>query len=597
MDLITAIRICLLSLGLVLSVSMILFTLLRGKKTPAVRSFVYFLGLLFIWFSGQILRIFAPNYQVESLFVSYEYTGICLIGLFWIIFCLRYVESDFIKNPRNLLLLAIIPIGSMIAVYTNSYHHLFFTIEDQAFNQYGILFYLHTIESYSFCLIGTLCLIKHSLTQFAYKKKQILLIVFGASIPIITNVLIVVHIISVDFDITPFSLLATLLVLWFAALKYKLLDLVPMAVREVIDNIKDILIVVDYSNMIVDYNRMFRNVFPELFELSTVNSRESILDKFLKRVFDCLDSKSIFRRPTLDLESFFQLLVEKCDNKDEALKVVDYIRNTCETSTCNELNFALMEKWYLIRIQPINDGGQVVGRVVVLADITKYKQLVAELNQKNAKLHQMNEQLTEYAATVEELAITKERNRFARDVHDTLGQTMTLLVTILELCTLNFDINPDKTRKKLDEAVEIAKGGLKDIRSSVIGLTSWTLDSINNLVAEFERSGMNVKFDVEGLEKNISPKYTAIIYRVCQEALTNALRHGKANNVNIILKISSVDIRLHISDDGYGCDGIIKGFGLMGMEERVKMLNGTVEYFSKANNGFRIEVLIPLIKD
>lgn len=594
MDLITAIRLCLLSCGSVLSVSMILFTLHRGKKTPTVRSFVCFLGLLFIWFSGQILRIFAPNYQVESIFVSYEYTAICLIGLFWIIFCLRYIESKFIKNPRNLLLLSIVPISSMIAVYTNNYHHLFFTIEDQAFNKYGILFYIHTIESHSFCLIGTLCLIQYSLTQFASKKKQVLLIVFGALIPIITNILIVLNIIRVKFDITPFSLLATLLFLWFAALKYKLLDLVPMVLREVIDNIKDILIVVDYSNMIIDYNRMFRNVFPELFELSAVNSRECFLSKLFK---NCFDSRSIFCRSTLDLERFLQLLVEKCDNKNEALEVVDCIRNTFETGTCDELNFALMGKWYLIRIQPINDGGQIVGRVVILADITNYKQLVTELNQKNATLHQMNEQLTEYAATVEELAVTKERNRFARDVHDTLGQTMTLLVTILELCALNFEINPDKTKKKLDQAVEIAKGGLKDIRSSVIGLTSWTLDSINNLVAEFKRSGMNVKFDVEGLEKNIHPKYTAIIYRVCQEALTNALRHGKAKNVTIILKISIADISLHIHDDGYGCDDIIKGFGLMGMEERVKMLNGKVEYFSDINNGFRIEVLIPLIKD
>jgi signal transduction histidine kinase len=88
--------------------------------------------------------------------------------------------------------------------------------------------------------------------------------------------------------------------------------------------------------------------------------------------------------------------------------------------------------------------------------------------------------------------------------------------------------------------------------------------------------------------------YSKVIFRVCQEALTNSLRHGKAKNVNIILRSSGNKLSLFIFDDGCGCSQIKKGFGLSGMEQRVKDLGGTLVFGSDGESGFNIRMEIPL---
>jgi signal transduction histidine kinase len=84
------------------------------------------------------------------------------------------------------------------------------------------------------------------------------------------------------------------------------------------------------------------------------------------------------------------------------------------------------------------------------------------------------------------------------------------------------------------------------------------------------------------------------LYRLCQEAITNSTRHGKAKNTNIILKFSEDKIRLFIFDDGCGCQNIKKGFGLSGMEQRIHNIHGSIVYGSDGESGFNIRVELPL---
>ncbi|MCX7923197.1 MAG: protein kinase [Clostridia bacterium] len=223
-----------------------------------------------------------------------------------------------------------------------------------------------------------------------------------------------------------------------------------------------------------------------------------------------------------------------------------------------------------------------------------------ELNMKNAELRIMNKQLKEYAVAVEELAVARERNRVAMAMHDTLGHTMSILLKLLEASKISCSKDPEKTEKELSRAIDIAREGLKEVRHSVSGLMPETLEeaglvtSLQKLITDYQSSGINVDFTVDGIFDYRCSRYYNAIYRTCQEALTNSLRHGKARNIAIILKFINEKVRLYIVDDGNGCKEINKGFGLTGMEKRITDLKGNISYTSDGENGFNIFVEFPM---
>ena len=223
-----------------------------------------------------------------------------------------------------------------------------------------------------------------------------------------------------------------------------------------------------------------------------------------------------------------------------------------------------------------------------------------ELTAMNEELIAANEQLQDYSVTVEELAITKERNRFARDMHDTLGHTLTMLVKMLEVSSVTCTEDVKKTQEDLKKAVEIARDGVKEVRNSVSGLAPVKLEqqgieiALESLISVFRQtSGVDIHFSVEGVDKDLGPVYADVIYRTCQEAMTNAVRHGKAKRIVIILRQAADRIKLNILDDGVGCEEIKKGFGLSGMEQRVKELDGSLQFGASEEGGFHITVEIP----
>ncbi|QNU67168.1 hypothetical protein EHE19_001020 [Ruminiclostridium herbifermentans] len=222
--------------------------------------------------------------------------------------------------------------------------------------------------------------------------------------------------------------------------------------------------------------------------------------------------------------------------------------------------------------------------------------LILELRDANIKLKQ-------YASTIEEIAVLKERNRLARDVHDTLGQTLSILIALLQVSLLSCKTNIKETEEHINEAILVTSNGLNELRRSISGLTSTKqeednlFDILEKLVNNFEYSGLKVDLSVNKIEQNISKSHTEVIYRICQEALTNSIKHGKATEASIILKFSDNNIKLFIFDNGIGCKKICfdNGFGLQGMQQRIKALNGDIKFGSDGENGFNIHVEIPLV--
>ena len=217
----------------------------------------------------------------------------------------------------------------------------------------------------------------------------------------------------------------------------------------------------------------------------------------------------------------------------------------------------------------------------------------------NEKLEEANQRLRAYAIEVEQMAETRERNRLAREIHDTLGHSLTGIAAGLDACIITIDAAPEITKQQLNKIRETARKGIVDVRRSVNKLRPDDLErlpfqeALMQMTKDYsESSGMEITFDIFSWSDNLRQDQEDVIYRVLQESITNANRHGHATKVKITIGGNEKYLLIVISDNGIGCDDVKQGFGLRHMRERLELLHGTIHYWS--DEGFIVEAMIPL---
>jgi signal transduction histidine kinase len=230
----------------------------------------------------------------------------------------------------------------------------------------------------------------------------------------------------------------------------------------------------------------------------------------------------------------------------------------------------------------------------------------AALEGSNAELATAHTQLQEYSNQVEEFAAIRERNRIARDIHDTLGHALTLLTVQLETATQLEARGDPRLHGELLEARRVAKVCLTEVRYSVEALRpdEVSVDSLQEqlrrLVTEFEATccETRVTLDLEEATHPLHPELGLTLYRCAQEALTNIRKHARATKVLLRLSTRDEQVELTVLDNGQGClpvhEQLVSGFGLLGMRERVALLDGTLRTGPEPRQGWRVEVLLPL---
>jgi signal transduction histidine kinase len=226
-----------------------------------------------------------------------------------------------------------------------------------------------------------------------------------------------------------------------------------------------------------------------------------------------------------------------------------------------------------------------------------------EVQRLATELGEANRKLREYAVQVEELAATRERNRLAREIHDTLGHYLTVVNVQLEASRALRERDPLGARQALDKAQTLTQEGLRDIRHSVAALRSSPLDNkslpeaLRQLVAENQSGGLTTALEVRGLPRALPPQAELTLYRAAQEGLTNVRKHASARRASIVLDFQApATVTLRLSDDGTGTanhGASATGFGLLGVRERVNLLAGRLTITSAPNQGFTLELGVP----
>jgi signal transduction histidine kinase len=258
----------------------------------------------------------------------------------------------------------------------------------------------------------------------------------------------------------------------------------------------------------------------------------------------------------------------------------------------------------LVQIDPDRTLLYWVGFLIMLGLVFLFLQLLVEsaLSERKSREELLiaNMRLREYANQIEELATVQERNRIAREIHDSLGHSLTGFNLHLEAALRLWQSDPDEAKQLLLEAKQLGSTALQDVRASVSTLRSEMLEgrslksAIQSLVEEFQRStGIAAQTEIDDLidsDRQISSQLKTIIYRIVQESLTNISKHSEASLVNIFCQIKNQDLEIAIEDNGKGFAVVqnMSGFGLQGMQERVMAVSGNLEIKTSEGNGCKI---------
>ncbi|WP_438444701.1 sensor histidine kinase [Gorillibacterium sp. sgz5001074] len=228
------------------------------------------------------------------------------------------------------------------------------------------------------------------------------------------------------------------------------------------------------------------------------------------------------------------------------------------------------------------------------------KKLYEENLRQYRLIQEQNKALEQYANQVEKLTLLEERNRMARELHDTVGHTFTSVVMGMDAVSYLMDTAPDKAKDKLEVLRQVTRNGLEEVRRSIHQIAPQEeegtfLQQFSHLAQEFAvHTGTKIGIQQEGTEFELPKQVQLTLIRCLQEALTNAKRHGQAATVYVTLAYLEGGVRLTVSDDGIGSEQLEAGFGLNSMRERLDALQGSLEVTSSRDRGTEVRCRIPI---
>lgn len=339
-------------LSLIISAALItgllVYVLKIKNKTSLQNIFCLDLLCVFIICVGVILQaILSKLCNIPAInFENYIYIGTCFLPV-CILFTGKIFSNPNYKLKRIDLFTLIIPITSLIILWTNNFHHLFYKVYSTNISKcvYGNWLIIHNIYSYTLLLIGIIYIIKASGKTSGFFSKQSLLIIAGMSIPIVVNVLGTFKIIPMSVFITPISFAFAMVFFALAIFKFKFLGIAPIALRTVVNRMSDSYIILNENYVVIDFNNTFLNTF----KLKDENIRDKNIIKFLEHHQDY----------GVNIAEFKQYL--------------NSVKGRTETVSF-EQGILPFNKFFTVEINNIMDKNNFLGILILFKDITQHKQ-------------------------------------------------------------------------------------------------------------------------------------------------------------------------------------------------------------------------------
>ena len=243
-----------------------------------------------------------------------------------------------------------------------------------------------------------------------------------------------------------------------------------------------------------------------------------------------------------------------------------------------------------------------------LVSVERMKKFTRDIE--SAVAYKDNKNISELTNYSVKLLETQEldRNRISRDLHDSTVQSLTSLIHKIEYCSKMIDKDPICAKLELQSMIELNKAIINDMREIIYDLRPMALDNlgfiptIESHCLHLQRNGkMEVSLTVSGKEQKLPSIVCVTLYRILQEACTNAMKHSGAKHLFVRVSYKEDSVQLSVEDDGKGfdtekksSDNELYGFGLSTMRERAWLLNGTFSLISEVGAGTKIYVNVPV---
>lgn len=318
-------------------------------------------ALMIVWCGGLILQKLAIDYNVniKPIYLDYiTYVGICLSFPTIYLLALAYEKNNIKFNWKHLSLY-IVPIICLFFLWTNDIHHLFYEVYSIKFDEsvYGPVFNINTIYSYALVALFIFKIVRVSIKKSGFFSTQTILMVIGAAIPVIINVLGTLKILSLSIYITPMLFFVTYVCYYIAIFKLNAFNVIPVASRTVMDTMSDGYVVISNDGTIADSNKTFREKFKDVFDF---NGNENNL-------FEAFDKSELI-------------------NLEDLLVHIDETRKVGK-SLVEEYHFENedLDRYFEVDIHPIsarNNKKDYIATLLVFKDVTQHQLDIQEIKQK-----------------------------------------------------------------------------------------------------------------------------------------------------------------------------------------------------------------------
>ena len=591
----------LLSLSCISVLIIYLFINKFQNRTQLTSIFSLNLVLLLVWDIALILQLSFKD--VNPIYFDYvAYIAICFIPITMLLMGLIFANTK-IRFKKRYLLLFIVPAISLILLWTNDLHHLFYISYSVSISEavFGPYFIIHSIYTYGLLFIALFYLLVYSIRNSGFFSKQSLLILAGTLVPILINLLGYLGFLNNSIYTTPISFSVGMIFYAFAIFKLKFLRVTPIALQRIVDRMSDGYIVLNGNNVITDFNNTFLNTFG-------LKSND---------VRDC------------NIVDLINKLNETSVNIDNLLIILDKIKHTNETFKY-EKHFKNLNKYFNIEVNSIKSNDKYIGTLVLLKDITQHvkdmntiksnqdllveKERLASLGQlvggiaHNLKTPIMSiagaaEGLTdlvkEYDSSIDDPEVTsKDHHDIAHDMDvwiekiKTHTSYMSDVITAVKGQAVNLNEEEQDTFT-IDELMKRVNILMKhELKNALIDLNINT-NSTNSIILHGNVNGL---------------------VQVINNLISNAIQaYNGVPNKSIDLTVTKKDSEIIISVQDYGCgipkevqDKLFKemittkgkngtGLGLFMSYSTIRgHFDGNITFESKEGVGTRFDIILPL---
>lgn len=542
---------------------------LKNKSRNGSIAFVFTLFFCSIWCLGSAMGLCSNDFNTKLFWTKLCFPAYALAPMSWMIMVLQISDLwHHICKRERLILFFAIPFISILLAWTNDFHNLIWTkvsidtnnVVHPPINKYGFWFWVHSFYSDLINILSIFIIIWSWRKKTPLYAKQFKSLMYSMAFVILINALYILKILKYDLTPVAWGLSSPLII--SALFRHKLFDLVPIAQTRVIENLNDGIVVIDLKNRIVDINTTAKHIF-KCETIKTIGTHISVF-------FD--------RWPALH-----SLVIEE----------KDYLEF--------EQMQSIFTYYYEALCLPIkNEKELLLGKLLIIRDITVKKQTEAEILQKQ-----------------QEIAVKEEREHIARDLHDNFGQTLGFVNVQTQAIKgyLKRGCTEDAINclERLTVVVQQAQNDARKIILSMreeIKVTKNLFLELTVLTNSFHIShGLTIKIDYTGIEnfEIYDNKANTNILNIIKESLNNIVKHSGADTVEIVFQENSDWMNICITDNGCGFDinlpHSINHYGLIFMKERVKEIGGYLNIDSYIGKGTIIKIRIPkarakeLIKD